>query len=167
MCVSMFTLSTIALDRFYAVMFPLKSRLMKRYVRYAIAAIWITAIGVASPVVFMYYYEERRWADFTEKICTDIWPMATGSGGECDHLPSKRTYWIVVCAVLNWTLMTFTIVAYAAIVMRLGRDKRGPMLGGNSARSTLQQRSKRRVGTPFLIRTNLNRLIKTSIYVQS
>lgn len=150
MCSSMFTLMVIAGDRFFAIMFPVKSRVTRRKISLVLAVVWIAAIAIAAPLLFMYAQLERRWADVYETYCDEVWPMTWRSDGTCDRgQSSKKAYWIVVCGVLNWTPMICMMMAYTFIVIKLRKHKIVPKLGA-SARSTIQQKSKRRVGVFIL-----------------
>ena len=72
--------------------------------------------------------------------------MKYTSDGLCDYgQASKKAYWIVVCGVLNWTPMICMMMAYTFIVVKLRKHKIVPKLGA-SAKSTIQEKSKRRVG---------------------
>ena len=141
----MFTLMVIACDRFFAIMFPMKSRVTRRKVSIVLIAVWIAAIAIASPLLFIYSFLERHWADVYETYCDEIWPMKRTSDGSCDYgQASKQAYWILVCGVLNWTPMICMMMAYTFIVVKLRNHKIVPKLGA-SAKSTIQQKSKRRV----------------------
>ena len=145
MCASMFTLMVIAGDRFFAIMFPMKSRVTRRKVSVVLIVVWLAAIAIATPLLFMYSYKERRWSDVFERYCDEVWPMKETDDGSCDFgQASKRAYWIVICGVLNWTPMICMMMAYTFIVVKLRKNKIVPKLGA-SARSTIQQKSKRRV----------------------
>ncbi|XP_052778400.1 QRFP-like peptide receptor [Mya arenaria] len=145
MCASMFTLVVIAGDRFYAIMFPMHSRVTKRKVSYLLILVWMASIAIATPLLFMYYYIERQWADVLETYCDEKWPMKTEADGSCDGgLTSKKVYWIVVCGVLNWTPMLIMMLSYTFIVIKLRKHKIGPKLGASS-KSSVQQRSTRKV----------------------
>lgn len=56
MNVSVFTLSAIAVDRYRAVLFPLKPRVSKRKAAWAILTIWTMAFLIALPTWLDYKY---------------------------------------------------------------------------------------------------------------
>ena len=145
MCSSMFTLVVIAGDRFYAIMFPMHSRVTKRKVSYLLIIVWLASIAIATPLPFMFYYIERQWKDVLETYCDEKWPMRLEDDGTCDDgLTSKKAYWIIVCGVLNWTPMLVMTLSYTFIVIKLRKHKIGPKLGASS-KSSVQQRSTRKV----------------------
>ncbi|KAL4239893.1 hypothetical protein ACF0H5_000693 [Mactra antiquata] len=147
MCASMFTLMVIAGDRFFAIMYPMKSRVTRRKVSIVLSLVWFTAIAIATPLLFIFYHLERKWLDLKETICAEKWPTKELADGSCDQgLTSKKAYWIVVCGVLNWTPMLCMALAYTFIVVKLQKHKIVPKLGASS-KSSVQQRSKRKVVT--------------------
>lgn len=145
MCASMFTLVVIAGDRFFAIMYPVQSRVTRRKVSIVLSLVWLLAIAIATPLLFIYFYMERRWLDIDETFCDELWPLRKLPDGTCDQgLTSKKAYWIVVCGVLNWTPMLCMTLAYTIIVIKLRKHKIVPKLGA-STKSSIQERSKRRV----------------------
>lgn len=145
MCASVFTLMALAGDRFFAIMFPLKSRVTQRKVSYIIVFVWIWSLAVGAPVLFVYAYSERQWKNFLERFCTDIWPQSVMSDGECDRgLTSKRAYWTLVIVVLNWVPMVMMMISYTVILVKLYQNRIVPSSGALSV-SAIQQRSKKKV----------------------
>lgn len=154
MCASMFSLMVMAGDRFFAIMYPMKSRVTRRKVSYLLILVWAAAIAIATPLLFVYYYMERQWKDVLETYCDEKWPMRTMEDNKCDYgMRSKKIYWIIVCAVLNWFPMVCMTLAYTVIVIKLRQHRVGPKLGAAS-KSTIQERSKRKVGTYLGLRGN-------------
>ena len=151
MCASMFTLLVIAGDRFFAIMFPMKSRVTRRKVSIMLSLVWFLSMAIGSPLLFVFQYDERTWLDVKEKFCDGIWPEKVLSDGSCDYgITSKKIYWIIVCAVLNWTPMLFMTVAYTVIVIKLRQHRIVPKLGASS-KSTIQEKSKRRVSKYYYV----------------
>ncbi|CAC5402403.1 NPFFR2 [Mytilus coruscus] len=145
MCASIFTLVAIAGDRFFAIMFPLKSRITQRRVSFVMVIIWTCAAAIGMPALFFYKYTKRQWKDFLERFCSDVWPQTRNSDGECDNgYRSKSAYWVCVLVVLNWIPMVIMIVMYTIILVRLGKRKIIPSSGALST-SAIQQRSKRKL----------------------
>ncbi|XP_041364373.1 neuropeptide FF receptor 2-like, partial [Gigantopelta aegis] len=148
MCASVFTLMAIAGDRFFAIIFPLKSRVTQRKVSVVIVIIWISAFSIAMPPLFVYTYQERQWLDYVERFCTDVWPVVNTSAS-CDHgLTSKRAYWSLVVVVLNWVPMIVMIILYTVIIIKLRFNRVVPSSGALSM-SAIQQRSKTKVVKMF------------------
>ncbi|XP_061175179.1 neuropeptide FF receptor 2-like [Saccostrea echinata] len=145
MCASVFTLVAIAGDRFFAIVFPLKSRVTQRKVSVIIIVIWLAAIAIALPVLFFYAYMERPWKNFVEKYCTEVWPQILQSDGTCDQgKSSRKAYWICLLVVLNWVPMLLMMIAYTVIFIKLRKTRRVSKTGRLSM-SVVQQRSKKKV----------------------
>ena len=148
MCASVFTLVAIAGDRFFAIVFPLKSRVTQRKVSVIIIVIWLAAIAIGLPVLFFYAYTERPWKNFVEKYCTEVWPQVLQSDGNCDQgKRSRKAYWICLLVVLNWVPMLLMMVAYTVIFIKLRKSRRVSRTGRLSI-SAVQQRSKKKVTEP-------------------
>ncbi|KAK7493350.1 hypothetical protein BaRGS_00015476 [Batillaria attramentaria] len=147
MVASVMTLMAIAGDRFFAIIFPLKSRVTERRVSFVVIFIWLSALGIGLPPLFFYTYTERQWKDYLESFCTDVWPAVVSDDGECDQgLTSKQAYWTVVSVVLNWLPMAVMVAVYAVIIHRLRFSRVQPSAGRNkSLMSAVQRRSKRKV----------------------
>ncbi|XP_048761624.2 neuropeptide FF receptor 2-like isoform X2 [Ostrea edulis] len=145
MCASVFTLVAIAGDRFFAIVFPLKSRVTQRKVSVIIIVIWLAALAIALPVLFFYAYTERPWKNFIEKFCTEVWPQVLQSDGTCDQgKTSRKAYWICLLVVLNWVPMLLMMIAYTVIFVKLRKSRRVSRTGRLSM-SAVQQRSKKKL----------------------
>ncbi|XP_041065263.1 prolactin-releasing peptide receptor-like [Carcharodon carcharias] len=69
--VSVFTLTVIAVDRYYATVHPLKRRLTIPSCAYLLAAIWLMACLLAAPALVHTYHVEFFHQDLT--ICEEFW----------------------------------------------------------------------------------------------
>ncbi|XP_060064131.1 QRFP-like peptide receptor [Ylistrum balloti] len=145
MCASVFTLMALACDRFFAIMFPLKSRVTQRKVSIVAVFVWLSSISIGIPVLFVYTYTERKWSDFTEKFCTDVWPAVQEADGDCDSgRQSRRAFWTCVVVVLNWIPLVVMTITYSVLFVRLRKQKIVPSTGSISM-SSVQQKSKKKV----------------------
>ena len=76
-CVSVLTLLVVSLDRFYAIYRPMKARIIVTRIRVyvAIVLIWLVAIAISSPLIFVNYVtEEGIEGLFHVSICEEKWP---------------------------------------------------------------------------------------------
>ncbi|CAH1794955.1 unnamed protein product [Owenia fusiformis] len=124
MCASVFTLSVISVDRFFAIVLPLKPRITKhkRKALVLITSIWTMAVIIASPLLVVFTYYEIQWKDYTERICEDRWPSC-----ESFIVPlSKKFYWSFVIVVFAWVPMVSMSVLYGVMVHKLTTDQLGP-----------------------------------------
>ncbi|KAJ8408525.1 hypothetical protein AAFF_G00251600 [Aldrovandia affinis] len=69
--VSVFTLTAIAVDRYYATVHPLKKRISVLACTYVLAGIWLLSCGLVAPAVAHTYHVEFREEGFT--ICEEFW----------------------------------------------------------------------------------------------
>ncbi|XP_035691635.1 neuropeptide FF receptor 2-like [Branchiostoma floridae] len=69
MCASVFTLVAIAVDRYLAVMAPTEGKLNNRVCAVTIIAIWVSSIGIMSPIIPMMVYKD--YGDV--QTCSEGW----------------------------------------------------------------------------------------------
>ncbi|XP_013420643.1 QRFP-like peptide receptor [Lingula anatina] len=132
--VSVSTNMAIGFDRFWAVYYPLKSRLFSgARVKIVIAIIWGISISLAMPMLvvgrysFMHEYKGRTYID-----CAETWALT-----------SKRIYGLIVLVFTYIIPLTIMIVTYSLVGRRLWR--RTAPGNANVARDTAQLQSKRKV----------------------
>jgi len=71
---SILTLTLIACDRFFGIVFAMKARVTERRSTLLIALVWIVAVTLSSPILVYRRQFVRRWLDHTELWCDDNWP---------------------------------------------------------------------------------------------
>ncbi|XP_035989036.1 prolactin-releasing peptide receptor isoform X2 [Fundulus heteroclitus] len=69
--VSVFTLTAIAVDRYYATVHPLKKRTTVATCAYVLTGIWLLSCGLVAPAVTHTYHVEFKEEGFT--ICEEFW----------------------------------------------------------------------------------------------
>ncbi|KAL4604851.1 prolactin-releasing peptide receptor-like, partial [Arapaima gigas] len=69
--VSVFTLTAIAVDRYYATVHPLKKRISVPACAHVLLGIWLLSCGLVAPAVAHTYHVEFRDEGFT--ICEEFW----------------------------------------------------------------------------------------------
>ncbi|XP_054628448.1 prolactin releasing hormone receptor 2a [Dunckerocampus dactyliophorus] len=77
--VSVFTLTAIGVDRYYATVHPLKKRISVLACTYLLSAIWLLSCALVAPAVAHTYHVEFQNEGFT--ICEEFW-----MGQEGEHL---------------------------------------------------------------------------------
>jgi len=68
------TLTLIACDRFFGIVFAMKARVTERRSTLLIALVWILAVVLSSPILVYRRQFVRQWLDHTEIWCDDTWP---------------------------------------------------------------------------------------------
>uniref|UniRef100_UPI00398EF5B6 prolactin-releasing peptide receptor-like n=1 Tax=Pristiophorus japonicus TaxID=55135 RepID=UPI00398EF5B6 len=69
--VSVFTLTAIAVDRYYATVHPLKKRISIGTCTYILASVWLMSCALAAPAIAHTYHIEFQDQDLT--ICEEFW----------------------------------------------------------------------------------------------
>jgi 7 transmembrane receptor (rhodopsin family) len=85
---SILTLTLIACDRFFGIVFAMKARVTERRSPLLIAAVWVSAICLSSPLLVYRQQSVRRWSDHTEIWCDDTWPPVSRTT-RSDHVRRK------------------------------------------------------------------------------
>ena len=88
---SVFTLSLIALDRFYGIVFALKAHITERRAQKSLLFVWLCAVVVGSPILVYRNLHTTEWRDHVEKWCNDKWPNPGGANLQYPTL--RRIYY--------------------------------------------------------------------------
>uniref|UniRef100_A0A6P4FZR6 Neuropeptide Y receptor-like n=1 Tax=Drosophila rhopaloa TaxID=1041015 RepID=A0A6P4FZR6_DRORH len=78
--VTAYTLVAISIDRYIAIMWPLRPRITKRYATLIISGVWFVALATAFPIPLVSGLEMplSPWHEKCEKyICREMWPSRT------------------------------------------------------------------------------------------
>ncbi|EDV92796.1 GH18630 [Drosophila grimshawi] len=133
--VSAYTLVAISIDRYIAIMWPLRPRITKRYAKFIIAGVWFIALATAFPipVVSRLVVPGSIWHEKCEKyICREVWPS-----GEQDYYYTLALFTLQFILPLLVLIFTYTRIAIAVW------GKRPPGEAENS-RDQRMARSKRK-----------------------
>ncbi|ESO84079.1 hypothetical protein LOTGIDRAFT_108319 [Lottia gigantea] len=103
---SIFTLTFIACDRFFGIVFAMKAHFIERRARYTILALWLCSLAVAAPLLVYRDLYEVQWKNHLERWCDDHWPVV-------------KAYYTLVCVVLFFLPCTVMTIAYAVIIWTL------------------------------------------------
>nr|KAG5691316.1 hypothetical protein BaRGS_014015 [Batillaria attramentaria] len=120
---SILTLTFIAWDRFFGIVFAMKAHFIERRASLTIVILWLLSIGVASPLLVYREYFEVQWRDYTESWCDDEWPIVryldTATNTSVVDIPARRYYYVFVCVVLFFLPCLVMSLAYALIICTL------------------------------------------------
>ena len=132
--VSVFTLTVIAIDRYVAVLYPLKAGFSKKTASLGLALIWI--IGIASSLPEALYYKFQYTYDQAindlKPFCHDGWP--TENFGKYYHLYIFIVQYLLPLFVINFS--------YIRIAVRIWGTKQP---GHATETDNVRQRNKRKV----------------------
>ena len=128
--VSIQSLVLIAVDRFGAVVFPLRSPLISsKLCPFFIAATWIVAMAVFSPYLFVRKLVEKPGG----LACESRWNEAFGESS------SRADYSLALHVVFFYVPIAFLTLLYSIIVIKLKTQK----IPGEQSNNAEQQRAKR------------------------
>ncbi|XP_077866442.1 substance-P receptor-like [Saccoglossus kowalevskii] len=138
-CVSIYTLTAIGIDRYFAVMYPLKIRWTKNRNRLVILAVWIVSavLSIVPPVVG--HTKAEYWDGDTIFLCAEWWPNET----------SSAVYELFVMCITYFLPLVLLAYTYINIGIKLW----GRRIPGNAdrIRDQSQARSKRKVIKMLLV----------------
>ena len=144
---SVLSLTLIAYDRFFGIVFALKAHMTNRKARTSIAIIWICSFAIAAPLLWFRQLKERKWLDHTERWCDDTWPVVHEFDAQYNttvsNMPARTIYFTFVSGVLYFFPMLAMTVAYSVIIRKL----RLSTIPGERIDSgmTAQQKTKKKV----------------------
>ncbi|EDV30401.2 uncharacterized protein Dana_GF23269, isoform B [Drosophila ananassae] len=134
--VSAYTLVAISIDRYIAIMWPLRPRITKRYAKFIIGGVWFIALATAFPipVVSRLVLPGSPWHQKCEKyICREMWPSRV-----------QEYYYTLALFTLQFVLpLVVLIFTYTRIAIAVW-GKRPPGEAENS-RDQRMARSKRKM----------------------
>lgn len=104
---SSFSLIVVSADRLKKVVWPFMSSLTTRASLRVSLIIWITAIGIASPVIKMRNLQSRRWKDMEE-----VWCYERNEVG-------NRVYYLALLFLLFYLPVVLMLLFYSIILLRM------------------------------------------------
>ncbi|XP_034314832.2 substance-P receptor isoform X1 [Magallana gigas] len=118
---SVLSLTQIAYDRFFGIVFALRARMTERRASISLVIIWIFSIIVALPVLIYRQLKSREWLDHTERWCDDDWPVEEEVVGNFTRttMPLRTAYFVSVSVVLYFIPMVVMSLAYGVIILKL------------------------------------------------
>lgn len=144
---SVLTLTAISVERFFAIVFPLKHRLTPVFTVAVIMAIWTISAGMASPHLIVRRRFEYYWSNRHEIWCEEVWPKVY-IDKECHtKAPGRIIYYTVVCVVMYFIPVLIMLCAYTVILVKLVLRKRPGTLV--TVTKQAQDRCRRKVWFPF------------------
>ena len=83
---SIFILLSISLDRFFAIVYPLKAHRSRLRCVVAVSSVWLVSVVIAAPNLVYHQLYEVEYLNWVERWCAESWPkVCTGklSAGIC------------------------------------------------------------------------------------
>ncbi|KAL5018154.1 hypothetical protein ScPMuIL_003876, partial [Solemya velum] len=120
---SVLSLTLIAYDRFFGIVFALKAHMTERKARTSLIIIWICSICIAAPIIVYRKLHVRIWRNHIENWCDDEWPVEQNfdpvTNFTTHSMPLRTCYYVFVTLVLYFIPMIVMTVAYSIIIMKL------------------------------------------------
>lgn len=121
---SILSLTLVACDRFFGIVFAMKAHIIERKAKPVIIAVWVISVAVASPLLVYRRVHERHWKNHVERWCDDSdWSINVGVGESQFHKPSRVAYWTFVSVILFFIPIIAMIGAYCGIIKTLWSTK--------------------------------------------
>ncbi|XP_041565480.1 RYamide receptor isoform X2 [Drosophila elegans] len=134
--VTAYTLVAISIDRYIAIMWPLRPRITKRYAKLIISGVWFVALATALPIPIVSGLDIPRspWHEKCEKyICREIWPSRT-----------QEYYYTLSLFALQFVVpLAVLVFTYTRIAIRVWGKR--PPGEAESSRDQRMARSKRKM----------------------
>ncbi|XP_078046311.1 RYamide receptor [Augochlora pura] len=133
--VSAYTLVIISIDRYRAIMWPLKPKLNKRQAKFFIMVVWLLALAISSPIAIVTKLTQPsiRHIQCDHYICQEVWPST-----------ENRYYYSVALMILQYVVPIMVLVfTYTSIAVMVW-GKRPPGEAEN-VRDQRMARSKRKM----------------------
>ncbi|XP_060578180.1 QRFP-like peptide receptor isoform X2 [Ruditapes philippinarum] len=111
-CTSVFTLTTVTLDRFLATVCPSAVWITQKCQPLAIVIIWISALSIAVPWIVYQFYAEFDWIGGHEIVCQSKFPSEQARK---NYYVAFFTIVFIVPLFLMFTLIIITIVKGDAV----------------------------------------------------
>nr|KAG5709656.1 hypothetical protein BaRGS_027681 [Batillaria attramentaria] len=144
---SILTLTVISVERFVAIVFPLRRGWTLRFTIPLLGVVWVIACSIAWPQLHVRHLDEVEWADRHFIRCDETWTKVY-KNENCDRwMPSKVIYHTFVIVVMFFVPIVVMIVSYTVICVSLMLRK----APGSSTQSDSQARSKKRNKSPHMV----------------
>ncbi|KAL4226185.1 hypothetical protein ACF0H5_014171 [Mactra antiquata] len=143
---SVFSLILIACDRFFGIVFAMKAHIIERKASHSIVLIWICAIAVAAPLLFVRKTNSVEWKDHVEIWCDDDWEKTVHevNGKSIHSFPNRKAYYVILSVALYFLPMVFMSAIYSLIIITVW-FARSPGERISAKEIKLQKRVKRKV----------------------
>jgi uncharacterized protein involved in cysteine biosynthesis len=149
---SILTLTAIAGDRFFGIVYAVKARMTARRSKLIILLVWMVSFTVSIPLLLYRKQFSRHWADHVEVWCDDDWPYIVvdipDSNKTILWYESRKIYYTTVSLILFFIPSVIMTVTYAVIIRTLWMTTRpGEYIG---SMDYAQYRKKKKVYSLWL-----------------
>lgn len=121
---SVLNLMSISVERFFAIVFPLKKQKTPLVTVIVVCINWLISIGMALPHLIVRRTFEYYWADRHEVWCDEVWPKIYTDTDCHTKMPGRVVYYTIVCVVMYFIPILVMVCAYTIIVIKMVMRKR-------------------------------------------
>ncbi|XP_062567765.1 QRFP-like peptide receptor [Saccostrea cucullata] len=116
---SVLTLTFLSIERFFAVLFPLKGTFSTKLLASLVAFSWIAAVGTSIPNLEVRQELEIRWRNRVDIWCDEIWPRFYTDTKCTSDQPGRRAYYVFLSVFMYFIPVLVMLVAYGLIGIKL------------------------------------------------
>lgn len=120
---SILTLTLIACDRFFGIVFAMKSHLTNRKPWTFIVVVWLASIATSCPMLIFRKQNTRRWLDHVEIWCDDTWHNMTSFEFQTNltsvYIWHRKLYYTAISMILFFVPVVVMAMAYVIIIIKL------------------------------------------------
>ncbi|XP_011692495.1 PREDICTED: tachykinin-like peptides receptor 99D [Wasmannia auropunctata] len=136
--VSVFTLMAISIDRYMAIIYPLKPRRGKKMTLCVAIVIWIIGIILSLPMLFYRSSDAVKFRNGVRNVCSSIWPGKTNN----EHSYYENLYNVMSMILTYFLPIIFMTCTYTRVGLNLWGSQ---SIGEATAQQLEKIQSKRKV----------------------
>ena len=116
---SVLTLTVVCVERFLAIVFPLKPRMNTLVTLVIIGVTWLLSIAMASPQLVYRRQYELYWKNYHAVWCTAAFPkMIIDTECNTEEI-GKKAYYMVQSTVMFFIPILIMVVTYSLIILKM------------------------------------------------
>ena len=116
---SVLTLTSVSVERFVAIVLPLKPRLKPLATSIIITVTWLISIAIATPQLIYRQQLEMYWKDFHEVWCQEQFPEVYIDKDCNTEKTGKKIYYMVQIVVMYFIPIVVMVVAYTLVILKM------------------------------------------------
>ena len=148
---SVLTLTVVSVERFLAIVFPLKPRMNTLVTLVIIGVTWLLSFAMASPQLVYRRQYKLYWKNYHEVWCTETFPkMYIDTDCNTQEI-GKKAYYMVQSVVMFFIPILIMAVTYTLIILKMLFRK----TPGRRSRVSSHDKAKKKVKLLFFINCRL------------
>lgn len=138
---SVLTLTAVSVERFFAIVYPLKPRMSTVMTSVVVAVTWLLSAAIASPQLVYRRQYEIYWKNYHEVWCAENFPKIYIDRDCSTEEVGKKIYYMVQSVVMFFIPIFIKAVTYTVIIVSMVFRKPP----GRRVRLSLQEKMKKKV----------------------